>query len=75
MATLSSKDYTDLAPYMEVIKFYKQYGANPGMNVLDFKPIYERITGEGLNPSCGACIANALRRSYDLIKEYEDGRT
>ena len=75
MVTLSSKDYNDLAPYASVAKFYKKYGANPGMNVIDFKPIYERITTETLNTSCGACIANALRRTADLIEEYENGST
>jgi len=71
MATLSPSDYKDLNPYKDVVNFYHQHGVYVGMDILSFKPIYERIAREQLNTGCSACISNALKRTYDLIKEYE----
>lgn len=75
MATLSQSDYADLAPYIPMINMYSEHGIYVGCDIFAFKKVYDRVANDNLNPSCGGCIANALNRTSDLIKEYENGNS
>lgn len=71
MATLSESDYKELAPFIPVLKMYKEHDINVGCDIHAFKKIYDRVANDSLNTGCGGCIDNAYRRAYDLIEEYQ----
>lgn len=73
---LTKEQYDKLAPFKIAMKMYVESTMNVGMDLKKIHSIYKDIVpGDRIDMWCSGCIDIMLRRSYDLLIEYEDAST
>lgn len=71
---ITKEQYEGLAPFKLALRMYVESNINVGMDLRKIHSIYKEIDNERIDLSCSGCTDIMLRRTYDLIGEYETGR-
>jgi hypothetical protein len=69
---MTEQQYNNLKQFEAPLKKYVEININVGFDVKKLAEFYKEIDpNEQIDLWCSGCVDVLMRRSYDLIKEYE----